>query len=150
MHLPPEAAALACEARAFARDRDVLAGEAAGDNVNASSPCVPVELGDVIVDLHLFGQVAVGLPRPQYAAAVGINLNRADGAMPQQHAAKDAAACASEQMQLSHHAMPHTMAPRPLLRTLRSPVSTTRPISVSSARRVRMPLADCCGAVVAW
>jgi hypothetical protein len=98
VHLPPEAAALAGETCAFAGDADVLAGKTPSNDIDSPSPCGPVELGNVIVNLHVCGQVAIGLPRPQNATAVRVDLDRADGAVTQQHAAEDAAARASEQM----------------------------------------------------
>lgn len=147
MHLPPEAASGACEARPLARDRDVLAGEAAGDDIDSSSPGPSVELGDVIVDLHVCGQVAIDLPRPQNAPAVRVDLHRADGLMTKQHAAEDAAARAGKQMQFPQVTL-QTIAWRPLVRLRRRPESSTRPHVTSSARRVRMPLADCSGALL--
>jgi hypothetical protein len=98
VHLPPETAALSCEACAFAGDADVLAGKATGHDIDSPSPCGPVELGNVIVNLHVCGQVAIGLPRPQNATAVRVDLHRADGLMPEKHASEDAASRASEQM----------------------------------------------------
>jgi hypothetical protein len=98
VHLPPEAAALAGETCAFAGDADVLAGKTPSNDIDSPSPCGPVELGNVIVNLHVCGQVAIGLPRPQNATAVRVDLHRADGLMPEKHASEDAASRASEQM----------------------------------------------------
>jgi hypothetical protein len=102
VHLPPETAALSCEASAFSRDRDVLAREAASDEVDSSSPCVSVELGNVIVDLHLGRHPTVVASCLQDGAAVRVDLHRANGAVTQQHAAEDAASGAREQVQLAH------------------------------------------------
>jgi hypothetical protein len=102
VHLPPETAALSCEARAFSRDRDVLAREAPGEDIDSPSPCGPVELGNVIVDLHLGRQPTFVASCLQNGAAVRVDLNRANGAVTQQQAAEDAASGASEQVQLAH------------------------------------------------
>jgi hypothetical protein len=147
VHLPPEAAALSCEACAFAGDADVLAGKATGNDIDSPSPCGPVELGNVIVDLQLGRQPTFVASCLQNGAAVRVDLHRAHRTVAQQHAAEDAAACAGEQMQFPHVTL-QTIAWRPLLRCRRMPLSATRPHSTSSARRVRMPLADCIGALL--
>jgi hypothetical protein len=147
VHLPPEAAALAGETCAFAGDADVLAGKATGNDIDSPSPCGPVELGNVIVDLQLGRQPTFVASCLQNGAAVRVDLHRAHRTVAQQHAAEDAAACAGEQMQFPHVTL-QTIAWRPLLRCRRMPLSATRPHSTSSARRVRMPLADCIGALL--
>jgi hypothetical protein len=53
MHVPPEAASLSVDAGSTACGANVLAGESAGNNVDASSPFGAIKLRDVIVNLHV-------------------------------------------------------------------------------------------------
>lgn len=99
-HLEPEAAAGAVESGALPGDGDVLAWKPTGDDVDTSTPGGPVEGSDVVMDWEL-RQAAVGLPRLQDAAAVGVNLDGADAPVPEQEAAEDPAADTSEEMQLA-------------------------------------------------
>ena len=86
--LVEEAAALAVEASAFAGDADVLAGEASGDEVDATSPGVSVELGDIVMNLHFGWQPALVSSRLQHAPAVGVDLNSADEPVAEQQRAE--------------------------------------------------------------
>jgi hypothetical protein len=61
-HLGPEAAALSVNTGALARNADVLAGEAAGDDIDPPGPWSPVELSDVSEDGEL-GQASITLSR---------------------------------------------------------------------------------------
>lgn len=90
--LSPETAALAIDAGALARARDVLAREAAADDVDVPTPGLPIEGADVIPDGEGL-EVPVSLPSEQHAPRVGINLDSADGAPAQQEPSQDAASC---------------------------------------------------------
>jgi hypothetical protein len=83
--LKEEAAALPVKTGSFACDADVLAWEPACDEVDAASPCVSVERGDVIVNLHFGGQPAFIAACRQHAPAVRVDLDGAHGAMPEHH-----------------------------------------------------------------
>lgn len=104
-----------------------LAGESAGHDIDAATPRPAVELSDVGVDRELW-QAPVCLPRREHLAAVLVDLDGADRGVPQQHAAEDAAARASEQVELSkgkiHHA---TGSNRDDTVSTRSVVNTNRP-----------------------
>jgi hypothetical protein len=102
LHVPPEPAALAVDPFAFARDRDVLARESAGNDIDSSSPWGSVEGGNVIVNLHVGGQVAIRLTRPQHASAVGVDLDGTHRSVAEQHASEDPTTRAGKQMKLSH------------------------------------------------
>jgi hypothetical protein len=88
----PESAAGSGDASAASGARDVLAREAPADDVHVSAPGLAVEGGDVIPDGEGFQQ-PVPLPRQQHLAAVGIKLDSADGAPPEQDGSQDAATC---------------------------------------------------------
>jgi len=61
-HLGPESASGAVDTGLLAGDADVLAGESAGDDVNAPSPGSSIECRDVIVNLEGWkGAVALSL-----------------------------------------------------------------------------------------
>jgi hypothetical protein len=92
--LAPESGFVPVDARFAARGADVLAGEPAGDDVDASAPGSPIEwaessndaevelvdlTADVIVDLDL-GPRAIVSASGEHSAAVGIDLDSADGA----------------------------------------------------------------------
>jgi hypothetical protein len=64
-----------------------LAWEAAGDDIDSSSPWQPVELGNVIVNLHFGRQPTFVASCLQDGAAVRVDLDRANGAMTQQQRA---------------------------------------------------------------
>jgi hypothetical protein len=81
----PEAAAGSGDAFPRAGGADVLTGEAASDDIHASSPWSPVEGADVIPDGE-GGEAAIVLPLEEAVAGVGIDLDGADGA-PSQHVA---------------------------------------------------------------
>jgi hypothetical protein len=53
MHVPPEAASLSVDACTAACGANVLAGESAGNDVDASLPFGAIKLRDVIVNLHV-------------------------------------------------------------------------------------------------
>jgi hypothetical protein len=103
--LRPEPGALASEAESAAGARDVLAGEAAADDVDMPAPGPPVEGADVVPDGEAL-EHAVPLPREQHAPAVGINLDSADGAPSKEEPSQDAASCPCKKCQLTHHSPP--------------------------------------------
>lgn len=90
--LVEQAAALAVEARTFACDADVLAGETACDKVDAASPCVSVKRGNIIVNLHLGRQPSFVASCLQNGAAVRVDLDGTDGTVAEQQRAEQAAA----------------------------------------------------------
>lgn len=53
MHMPPQSASLPSKACALACGANVLAGESAGDDVDASSPFGSIELRNVIGNFHV-------------------------------------------------------------------------------------------------
>jgi hypothetical protein len=96
----PESGLLPVDAGAFAGAGDVLAGEAAGDDVDVAAPLVPVEGPDVVPDGEL-GQASVALSGEEYVSSVGINLNSADGAPSKEEPSQDAASASGEQGELT-------------------------------------------------
>jgi hypothetical protein len=88
--LRPQPAALAADADPPARTRDVLAREAARDDVDSVTPGLAVEGADVVPDGERLEQ-SVSLPGEQHAPAKGIKLDSADGAPAQQVPSQDAA-----------------------------------------------------------
>lgn len=89
----PEAGALASDACAFAGCGDVLAGEAAAEDVDVAAPGPAFERGDVVPDGE-GGQLAVALAGEEDGAGIGLDLAGADGAVPEHEVCEDAAACA--------------------------------------------------------
>ncbi len=93
-HLGPQVArVLSAEPLAGATPR--LAGEAAGHNVDTAAPSGAVERAHVLENRER-RQQALELPGLEHLAAVGVNLDGTDALVPQQQAAKDAAADAGE------------------------------------------------------
>jgi len=92
MHFPPEAGPLSCKSSASPSDADVLAWEAAADDVDVASPWLAVESPDVIPDREP-RKGSVGLPSEQDSPGVGIKLNSASDAPSKQSPAQDAASC---------------------------------------------------------
>ena len=88
-HLAPEPGAFAVDACALAGAADVLTGEPARDDVNASSPRSPVEGAHVVPDGEA-GEVSVSLACEEDASAVGIKLDSADGAVAEEEVCEDA------------------------------------------------------------
>lgn len=87
VHLPPEPRPLAIETITATRDRDVLAGEAAGNNIDSPAPGVPVEGVDVVVDLEAVGVEQAGTSGED-VSPVGLGLDGADGAPSEEVAAE--------------------------------------------------------------
>jgi hypothetical protein len=90
--LRPEPGALAVETGTLAGGTDVLAREAAADDIDVPTPGPAVEGADVVPDRERLEQ-SVALAGEQHASAVGINLDSADGAPAQQAPSQDAATC---------------------------------------------------------
>jgi hypothetical protein len=114
--LAPESGLVPVDARFAARGADVLARESAGDDVDASAPRSPVEgaessddaevellelPADVIVDLDL-GPSAVVSASGKHSTAVGVNLDGADGAPPEDRAAVQSSASPGKKSELIH------------------------------------------------
>jgi hypothetical protein len=93
--LAPEPAALTRDAGAAARARDVLAREAAADDVDEPAPGTTVEGADVVPDWERV-EHSVALALREHALAVGVELDGADGAPSQQPRGKQSAAGAGK------------------------------------------------------
>lgn len=93
--LAPEAAALALDAGASPSAGDILAREAAADEVDVPSPGHSVEGADVVPDGERV-EHPVALALGQDALAVGVELNGADGPPSKQPGGKQSAAGAGK------------------------------------------------------
>jgi hypothetical protein len=91
-HFGPQSASFSVEAVTFSGNADILAGEASGDDVNASAPGNAVEGAHIVPDGEL-GEHSVPLSGKEYAAWVGSKLNSADGAPSKDVSAQDASSC---------------------------------------------------------
>jgi hypothetical protein len=91
-HFQPKAAALSVESVAPAGDRNVLAGEASGHNINSSAPRLAVKGPHIVPDGEGWKQ-SIALSGEQHASTVGIKLNSASGAPSKQVPSQDAASC---------------------------------------------------------
>lgn len=111
--LPPEAGAGAVEPGAFAGDGDVLAGKAARDNETMAEaaqraddrPAGRVANGegaDVVPDGERREEPFV-LPRGEDGAGIGVELDGAHGALPEEQGPEETAATAREKCQLIQH-----------------------------------------------
>lgn len=100
-HVEPETRARARQASSVASNADVLAREAAADDVDTLSPGGTVEGSDVVMDREA-RQRAVLLASLQDRATVGVDLDRADAAVAEQFACQDPTTDASEQVQFAH------------------------------------------------
>jgi len=94
-HLAPEPGAFAVDACALAGAADVLTGEPARNDVDSPAPRSPVEGTHVIPDGEA-GEVSVSLAGEEDAAAVGIKLDSADGAMAEEEVGEDASTGSGE------------------------------------------------------
>lgn len=100
-HVVPEAGFAALDARAFPGRADVLAGEAAGDNVHVAAPGRTVKGADIVPHGEAW-QVPFALPLQQPGAWPGSILNSADGAPSKQFPAQDSAADSRKKCQFTH------------------------------------------------
>lgn len=98
----PESGSLALDAVSTARGRNVLAGEAARDDIHASSPRSPVEGADVIPDGKGL-QYSVVLPLHEDISAVLVDLDGADATVVEDEPAENSAASAREKLQDTLH-----------------------------------------------
>lgn len=96
----PEAGTLTFDSRPSAGGADVLAGEAPGDEVNSSTPGLPVEGSHIVPDWEP-GQDAVPLSLEQDTPRVFLQLNGADWHMAAKESAEDSSACASEEVEFT-------------------------------------------------
>ena len=91
-HFAPEAASFAADSDGFRiRRGNVLAREAAADDVDLSAPRFAVESPHVVPNWEL-RQDSVALPLEQNFAAVGLDFDGADACMPAKHSAEYASA----------------------------------------------------------
>jgi hypothetical protein len=97
----PQAASRPGKPGAASCRADVLAWETAADDIDAPTPRPTVESSDVVPDWKS-GQVAVSLPSEEHAAAIGINLDSADGAPSKEFSTQDASSCPCKKCQLTH------------------------------------------------
>jgi hypothetical protein len=93
--LGPEAGAFSVDTCALAGDADVLAGKAARNHVNNSSPRSSVKGANVIPNRER-REKAVILSGDKYACGVGVEFDGADGSPSEQVAAENAATSACE------------------------------------------------------
>jgi len=99
-HLRPETRSCTVESFAFPGCADVLAGEPAGNDVNASAPWLAVEGAHIIPDGEL-GKVSVSLPGKEHSPRVVSKFDSADGTVPEDEVSEDAAACPGKKVQAS-------------------------------------------------
>ena len=91
-HLGPEPRAFTIDPGALASRANVLAREAAGNNIDAASPGFPIECAHIVPDGKRF-EASVTLPGEEDAAGVGSNLNSASGAPSKEAPSQDASSC---------------------------------------------------------
>lgn len=94
-HLEPESRSVSGETCSASSAGDVLAREAAGNNVNCSAPRHAVERADVIPDWEGL-EVSVSLALSEHALAMGVDLDCADGAPAEKAARKQSSAGAGK------------------------------------------------------
>lgn len=97
--MPPHAGLGPVNPRPLACNADVLAREAAADDVDESAPRHAVEGLHIIPDGEVW-QHPIALTSEQHPLTVGVDLDGADGAPAEQRAAEDAAPGAGEQGKL--------------------------------------------------
>lgn len=95
-HLGPQVAVV-CAAPFPARGgrTERLAGEPAGNDVDSPAPSGPVECSNVVMDRKRL-ETPIRLPRLEHAAAVRVDLDSADAAVPEKSASEDSTAGTSE------------------------------------------------------
>lgn len=93
-HFGPQVARI-CGAEALPSSAPWLTRETTTHHVDPAAPGGAVE-GAHVLEYGERWQATVGLSRCEHLAAVGVNLDGADWDVPEQDAAEDAAACASE------------------------------------------------------
>ena len=98
-HFTPESAMLAVESLTSSDHANVLAREAARDDIHQSTPRFAVEGSDIIPDREV-RQASVVLAGEQHAAGVVVEFDGTDGFPSKEFASKYAAACACEKCQL--------------------------------------------------
>jgi len=84
----PKAAAGSCDSGSPTGGRNVLAGETSGDDVDATSPWVPVECPHV-VEYGEFGQDSIGLAGAEDSLTIGVDLDGSNATMAEQDSAED-------------------------------------------------------------
>lgn len=94
-HLHPESAALAVDSGSKSCGADVLAREAASDDVHQSTPRFSVEGSHIIPDREGF-EASVVLAGHEDSSSVVIDFDGADGAPPKEFASEYAASSACE------------------------------------------------------
>lgn len=100
-HFRPQAAALAVESAARSCNADVLAREAARDDIHQPSPWLSVEGSHVVPDREGL-ETAVVLSGHEHPSGIGIALDRAHSPPAEQSAAENAPSSACEKCQLIH------------------------------------------------
>jgi hypothetical protein len=103
-HFAPEARAFAIKPLAGSGDADVLTGNPARNHVNASAPRLPVKGANVIPNRE-GREKSVILSGAQNACGVGVALDSADRAPPEQVTREYSATNAREKSQLIHAAL---------------------------------------------
>lgn len=98
--LAPEPRLLAGESTAITSARDVLTRESTADDVDEPAPRLAVKSDNVIPDRKP-REDAIALSGEQHAAAVGINLDSADGHVSEEQPAQDAATATGKKCELS-------------------------------------------------
>jgi hypothetical protein len=104
-HFLPEPAFLASNPSSVSDARDVIAGEAPRDDMDASGPWVPVEGPHIVPDGEVVKH-SIPLAGKEDLAGVGINLNSADGAPSKEFASQDASSCSCKKCQLIQWSSP--------------------------------------------
>lgn len=94
-HFAPEPASLAFKSGARARDADVLAREAASDDIHHAAPRPTVKSSHVVPNREGW-QASVILPGHEDSAGIVVDFNGTDRAEPTQDAAKYSASMACE------------------------------------------------------
>lgn len=95
LHFSPESAALAIKPVSVSGDTDVLAGEAAADDIHEAAPRLAVKGSHVIPDWEAW-QDSVALSGEQFFLVVRFNLDSTDAGMSEKDSAEDSSAAASK------------------------------------------------------
>jgi hypothetical protein len=100
-HLAPQSAALSRDACALSGAGNVLAREAASDDIHHATPWSAGKCPHIVPNGE-GREASVVLPRREDFAAIGVDFDRAHGAESAQHAAEYASARTREKCQLIH------------------------------------------------
>jgi hypothetical protein len=95
--LGPESAFLAFDSRAFTGTGDVGAWESSANDIGNSSPRFPVEGSDIVPHWEP-RKNAVPLATEEYSSAIRVDLDGANGGMPEKQSAEDSSPDSSKKV----------------------------------------------------